>query len=60
MSTSANELENEFIKIYMLTKLTVEEENAFVDIISQTQEDIDNDQLKPHLVPWELDEDGTV
>ncbi|KAK1710679.1 hypothetical protein BDP67DRAFT_520538, partial [Colletotrichum lupini] len=54
--------EYDFVPVYMLTKLTNEEEKAFTSAISALEEVVaeEDDYLRPKLVHWTSDVDGTV
>ncbi|EXF72984.1 hypothetical protein CFIO01_04690 [Colletotrichum fioriniae PJ7] len=58
----ADTIEYDFVPVYMLTKLTKEEEETFTSAISALEEDVaeEDDYLRPKLVHWTSDVDGTV
>ncbi|KAK1471385.1 hypothetical protein CTAM01_16545 [Colletotrichum tamarilloi] len=58
----ADTIEYDFVPVYMLTKLTNEEEEAFTSAISALEEGVaeEDDYLRPKLVHWTSDVDGTV
>ncbi|GKT44340.1 uncharacterized protein ColSpa_04521 [Colletotrichum spaethianum] len=39
---------------------TEDEQKAFLDTISASQEESDNDYIKPHLMHWTSDKEGSV
>ncbi|KAF9878289.1 hypothetical protein CkaCkLH20_04327 [Colletotrichum karsti] len=56
-----SDIEPVYIKIYMLTKLTPEEEKTYLAAITAPlEEDVDDSWVRPSLVPWPCDTDGSV
>lgn len=60
MPESVEEFEDEFFQIYMLTKLTDDEEKNFIATLLASEDGFDNDYLKPRLVHWASDEGGSI
>ncbi|OHF03075.1 hypothetical protein CORC01_01459 [Colletotrichum orchidophilum] len=58
----ADKIPYEFVPVYMLTKLTDEEEKTFVSIIAAREEGVaeEDDYVRPKLVYWTADADGTI
>ncbi|KAI8271051.1 hypothetical protein K4K58_004054 [Colletotrichum sp. SAR11_239] len=62
LSNVANDddIDAEYVKIYMMTKLTEEEEQKYLKSIDGTVGQDEGSWVHPKLVPWTSDTDGTT